>query len=331
MSICPTCQASCIEGDRFCSDCGTKLPPPVSAGRVQTCACGSTEFDADGFCIACGVKPRPAASDAGAHAIGPGLAAFSDPGLVHSRNEDACALAGPADGGAGTILVVCDGVSNSQAPDIASSAAAHAALETMQAELAKGSAPEQAMRDAITRAHDTVCAVPYDRQDPVDPPASTIVIAYLAAAADDGMRATIGWLGDSRVYWIGRDRGQLLTRDHSWRNLVVDRGEMTDDEARRDKLAHALVKCLGSTDFTAPTPCPEPTIATIPLPRHGWLLACTDGLWNYAETPSALASASQGAFWTTDALGICQRLVEYARERGGHDNITAAVAELAKV
>ncbi len=329
MSICPTCQASCIEGDRFCSDCGTRLPPPAIAVRAQTCACGSTEFDGDGFCVACGVKLHPAASDAGANAIGPGLAALSDPGLVHSRNEDACSLAGPTHGGAGTILVVCDGVSNSQMPDVASATAAHAALETMQSALADGNEPEQAIRNAITRAHDMVCAVPYDRQDPVDPPASTIVIAYLTTPAVDGVHVTIGWLGDSRVYWIARDQGKLLTRDHSWRNMVVDRGEMTDEEARRNKLAHALVKCLGSTDFSAPTPCPEPTIATISLPRHGWLLACTDGLWNYAETPSALANASQGAFWTADALGICQRLVEYARERGGQDNITAAVAEIA--
>jgi serine/threonine protein phosphatase PrpC len=329
MSACPNCQAACAEGDRFCADCGARLPSPAtsaSALEPTRCVCGSTEFDADGFCVVCGVKARPPPDDSGAMVVGPGLAAFSDAGLVHERNEDSCALAGPAGGGAGTILVVCDGVSNSQAPDIASAAAAHAALEAIRDALANGATAEQAVRDAILRAHEAVCAVPYDRQDPVDPPASTIVVAHLAAADGVGATATLGWLGDSRAYWIARESGKLLTRDHSWRNLVVDRGDMTDETARRDKLAHALVKCLGSTDFSAPTPCPEPSVTTVTLDGAGWLLACTDGLWNYAETPSALAGAAQGAFWSEDAVGICRRLVTFARERGGHDNITAAMS-----
>jgi serine/threonine protein phosphatase PrpC len=336
MSTCPACQANCTEGDRFCADCGAKLPAPAIASRaaITACSCGSTEFDADGFCMECGVKARPRGAQAGATILGPGLAALTDAGLVHARNEDACVLAGPACGGHGTILVVCDGVSNSQAPDIAAAAAAHAALDTLQAALAAGEGPEPGIRAAIVRAHETVCAVPYDRQDPVDPPATTIAIAHVAAGEAGRMAVAIGWLGDSRVYWVARPAasagsgGRLLTRDHSWRNLVVDRGEMTDEAARKDRLAHALVKCLGSTDFTAPTPCPEPTVVTIDLPREGWLLACTDGLWNYAETPSAMAAAARGAFWTTDAAGICARLIAFARERGGQDNITAAVAEL---
>jgi serine/threonine protein phosphatase PrpC len=281
------------------------------------------------FCVACGVKARDLAAPSGATAIGPGLAAFTDAGLVHARNEDACLLSAPPGGGGFTLLVVCDGVSNSQAPDIASAAAARAAIDSLRVALDAGEPAEPAVRAAILQAHDMVCAVPYDRQNPVDPPAATIAIAAIAPVFEGARSVTLGWLGDSRIYWIAREGGRLLTRDHSWRNLVVDRGEMTDEAARKDKLAHALVKCLGSTDFTAATPCPEPNLATVTLPTQGWLLACTDGLWNYAETPPSLAAAAQGAFWTSAAIGICERLIAFARSRGGHDNITAAVADLA--
>jgi serine/threonine protein phosphatase PrpC len=336
MAACPRCHAACAEGDRFCADCGAKLPAPPTAGAAPVCACGATSFDAEGFCTECGLKSVRAGALAGASTIGPGLAAATDAGLRHTRNEDACMLTGPAAGGVGSILVVCDGVSNSQAPDIAAAAAARAALEALQASLAAGMPVEPAVRAAVERAHETVCRVPYDRQNPVDPPAATIAIAVVGPGSADagGRRVTVGWLGDSRVYWIARTAtsssgGRLLTRDHSWRNLVVDQGEMSDEAARKEKLAHALVKCLGSTDFTTATPCPEPTVTTVDLPAEGWLLACTDGLWNYAESPPSLAAASQGAFWTSDATGICARLIAFARERGGHDNITAAVADLA--
>jgi serine/threonine protein phosphatase PrpC len=336
MNRCPQCQAEYAKGDRFCADCGVKLSAPLAdaPGAIAACACGSTSFDADGFCMECGVRKIAAPAREGAIIVGPGLAAFTDAGLVHDRNEDACVVTGPTSGGVGAILVVSDGVSNSQAPDVASAVAARAALASLQAGLAAGIGAEQAVHDAVVRAHDTVCEVPYDRQNPVDPPAATIAIAVVGAAEAGGRSVTIGWLGDTRVYWIARGEksgggGRLLTRDHSWRNLVVDRGEMTDEAARQDRLAHALVKCLGSTDFTAPTPCPDPTVATVVLPAEGWLLACTDGLWNYAESPPSLAAAAQGAFWTRDAVGICERLVAFARSRGGRDNITAAVAGLA--
>ncbi len=53
-----------------------------------------------------------------------------------------------------------------------------------------------------------------------------------------------------------------------------------------------------------------------------WLLLCSDGLWNYAETPAALVqAASQGL--QGDAADLCARLVAFARSSGGHDNITA--------
>lgn len=275
---CPRCHAGIAPGDRFCSECGARL-----------------------------AAPEPPASEGRADAPGPGLAGQTDPGLRHAENQDAFALSGPAEGGDGTILVLCDGVSNSQTP----AAAAAAAAQTAHAMLAAGAA----MRDAIRAAHDAVCALPFDRQSEVDPPATTIVAAQLRAGV-----ATIGWLGDSRAYLLGPAGGRLLTRDHSWLAAVTERGEMTEAAALRDPRAHALLHCLGTTDFSRASPCPEPGITTIA--PDGWLLLCSDGLWNYAETASALAqAASQGL--QGDAADLCARLVAFARTSGGHDNITA--------
>jgi serine/threonine protein phosphatase PrpC len=277
-------------GDRFCADCGARIAapdPPVAGGRTEV--------------------------------AGPGLAGHTDPGLVHPTNQDAFILSGPGDGGAGAILVVCDGVSNSQTPELAAATAARVAHAALRSAGADAAAPEAAMRAAIRAAHDAVCSLPFDRQAALDPPATTIVAAWLHA---DG--TTLGWLGDSRAYLLAAGGGRQLTRDHSWMAMVLERGEMTEADARADARAHALVQCLGTTDFSRASPCPEPGIATIAR-ADGWLLLCSDGLWNYAETPAALLrAAGDGA--NGEAGDLCARLISFARGRGGRDNVTVAVA-----
>ena len=276
---CRRCGALVAPGDRFCSDCGARL-----------------------------AAPEPPATNGRAEAVGPGLAGQTDPGVTHAHNQDAFALSGPAMGGNGSILVLCDGVSNSQTPDLAAATAARTAHDV----LAGGGA----MREALQRAHEAVCALPFDRQAALDPPATTIVAARL-----QGGGATIGWLGDSRAYTLGESGGQLLTRDHSWLAAVSERGELTQAEAGRDPRAHALLHCLGTTDFSSASPCPEPGVLEL-TPVGRWLLLCSDGLWNYAESAAALGqAASQGLHG--DAADLCARLIAYARASGGHDNITA--------
>jgi len=307
--VCPACGAAYAAGDRFCEECGAALGGP----SVRTCVgCGGTGFDSDGFCDTCGARQRDVAA-AGLVVLGPGLAAVTDPGRRHAWNQDAFAVTGSPDGGAGVVAVVCDGVSNSQTPDRAATAAAQAAAGVLRA----GEVTPALMRAAIVAAHAAVCALPYDRQANVDPPACTLV----AACVRDG-QAVLGWLGDSRAYLVTA-AAELLTHDHSWVNLVVDAGTMPLADAMRDRRAHALVYCLGTTDFASASPCPEPSVRTVPLPAQGWLLLCTDGLWNYADSPAELLRACPD-MRHIEAAAVCQALLSFALHAGGHDNITIA-------
>ena len=325
LTTCPHCgNAEVVTGSRFCDGCGKPMPMPAAA--TAACGCGSTSFDSEGFCQNCGVRQRTRRAQEDAISLGDGLAGATDVGRRHTRNDDAFAAAGPAGGGAGSIFVVCDGVSNSQAADIGSAAAAKVALETLSAALAAGTDACAAVRGAILQAHSVVCTVPLDRQGDVDPPASTIVTAVIRQGAGDRLEAVVGWLGDSRVYWLSRSGGKLLTRDHSLANAMIDEGR--GSEPLTGSQAHAITKCLGSTDFGSPTPCPEPSVEVFDLPAEGWLLACTDGLWGYAETPASLVLAANGKLWTAPAADVCQQFIQFARMRGGVDNITAVLARL---
>ncbi len=295
---CPRCHATVAPGDRFCADCGARI-----------------------------AAPEPAGSGGRAEGVGPGLAGHTDPGLVHRSNQDAFALSGSAEGGPGSIVVVCDGVSNSQTPQLASITAARVAHRVLAgAEAAGDTARGGVMARAIREAHAAVCDLAFDRQAEVDPPATTLVAAW-----HHGAGVTLGWLGDSRAYVLSDAGGRLLTRDHSWLAMVTDTRLMTEAEARRDPRAHALLHCLGTTDFAVASPCPEPGVLDLAGDEgrsRDWLLLCTDGLWNYAETPEAIiAAAGEGIHG--DAADLCARLVAFARTSGGRDNITVVAVRRA--
>ena len=135
-----------------------------------------------------------------------------------------------------------------------------------------------------------------------------------------GRRITIGWLGDSRAYWVGAQGARQLTTDHSWFNDVVGSGTMTADEARRDKRARAIERSLGA-DFDGNNPGIEPDALTLNVTESGVLLVTSDGFYTYADEPK-IAELIKGLPRDIDALSMSRRLVDYARNAGGGDNIT---------
>jgi PPM family protein phosphatase len=311
---CPRCSAQLPDDDLFCEACGARLNASIDP---PACPCGAPadEIDEDGFCSRCGRRAGRPSSDHMEMALSPVCAAVSDRGLKHARNEDRFAI---HQCGTGYALVVCDGVSASRDSELASSAVAERVSESLAAALRNGAMNhrEPAMRRAIAAGEATLAAHP--ARDANDNPPSTTVVAALVA---DG-QVTLGWVGDSRAYWIGADGAHQLTRDHSWMNSVVSAGEMTLEDAEKHPQAHAITRWLGADageNSAADT-------AQFPLQPPGVLLLCTDGLWNYAARPEAMAqllerSNGNGA----DALTVSRNLIRFAIAQGGHDNITAIV------
>jgi serine/threonine protein phosphatase PrpC len=311
--LCPACGLDQPTGNRFCEDCGGRLGGPPAAACPE-CGAGPVDLDADGFCRRCGHERAAPARDHLEIVLSPHLAGVSDRGRCHPRNEDYLALA--ADPG-GEVLVVCDGVSNSARPDEAAAVAAATACAALQESL-RGGGPI-ALEAALRAADAAVAAIPYTRTDAEELPESTIV-----AAVRHGRTLSVGWLGDSRAYLITPHGGVQLTEDHSWLTEVVAAGELTLAEALESPRAHAITRTLGGSATGD-----EPSVRTCPMPDGpAHLLLCTDGLWNYAREPAQLAELVHGFAAGTDALGLARRLVDYARDRRGHDNITVALLAL---
>lgn len=304
------------------ADPRTVLDGPGSGPELlgpRCVACGTGTIDDDGYCEHCGHK-QPCERDHMEQALD-SVAAASDRGLRHHRNEDyfeVTEITTP-EGSPATIAVVCDGVSSATRPDEASAAAAAAAGASMREAVAAGVHPQQAMHDALVAASEAVNVLA--AQGPVEPsknaPACTIVSALTA----DGI-LTVGWVGDSRAYWVPDDRtaqSARLTEDDSWAAQMVAAGLMSEAEAYADSRAHAITGWLGADAYEL-----DPHTASFKPDRAGVVVVCTDGLWNYAESAEEMAAAVP-LDALTRPLHSAQHLVGYALDGGGHDNVTVAV------
>jgi serine/threonine protein phosphatase PrpC len=299
-----------------------RATPAAEPGTGPVCvACGLGGVDDDGYCEHCG-HAQPRQRDHQEKEL-EGVAAVSDRGLRHHRNEDAFALAAASlpDGSPAVAAVVCDGVSTAYRPDDASAAAAAAGSESLLGALEHGTDPGEAMRAALMAAFDAVSAIA-DEEPPQagahhNAPACTIVSAVVT-----GDLFTVGWIGDSRAYWIPDDRGApaaRLTEDDSWAARMVAHGLMSHAEAYADERAHAITGWLGADAVEV-----DPHVAAFQPDSPGVVVVCTDGLWNYVESAAELAEATP-ADARTRPLASAKALLGVALDGGGHDNVTVAV------
>ncbi|MFE5616805.1 PP2C family serine/threonine-protein phosphatase [Streptomyces sp. NPDC056470] len=301
-----------------------------AAGTKLCVACRAGAVDPDGYCENCG-HAQPRERDHMEQELST-VAAVSDRGLRHHRNEDAFAVSATAlpDGSPASVAIVCDGVSSATRPDEASAAAARAAGQSLLTALPRGTHPQQAMHEAIVAASEAVNSLAeepgqggmeHDQHRHQNAPACTIVGAVVA----DGL-LIVGWVGDSRAYWVPDDRTSppaRLTQDDSWAAQMVATGLMNEAEAYADARAHAITGWLGADAYEL-----EPHTAAFKPDRPGVVVVCTDGLWNYAEAADEMARVVPA-----DAAGRplhgAQVLVGHALDGGGHDNVTVALLPFA--
>lgn len=126
--------------------------------------------------------------------------------------------------------------------------------------------------------------------------------------------------GDSRIYHFHAGTLVKRTRDNSYVQALVDKGELTEMQARDHPQSNILLSCLGAEE-----PPQITNFSTRDLKIGDSLLLCSDGLWHYftdQELGSALA--------TLTPREAAEFLIGKARQRGhgGGDNISIIVLRL---
>src|SRR5439155_20704628 len=164
----------------------------------------------------------------------------------------------------------------------------------------------QLMQNAVLQAHQAV----YQRGQAESDKAgmgTTLDVVLIA-----GAEAFVAHVGDSRTYLVRDGRSSQITTDHTVAEVLVIEGKLTIEEAQVSPLRTILVNAIGvSADVGV-------EMAHVTLKRDDRLLLCSDGLHDYFPSDEEI-----GQRMSEDKPGdALAEMVELAKTRGGHDNIT---------
>ena len=244
------------------------------------------------------------------------LFGVSDTGCHRKDNQDSYTFRELGDQVA--LLVVCDGMGGAQAGSVASTVAVEAFTAAVEEQFAAG-APEDDpgwWEDILALACDRANRQVYELSQ-TNPEYQGMGTTLVAAIVLTGESYVVN-VGDSRCYLIAHEMIRQVTVDHSLVQLLVDRGEITAEEARVHPRRNLITRALG---VDSEVDCDLLRVETGPGSR---LLLCSDGLTNVLTDWILLHTSVDEA----EPEGLCRRLLRMTLEQGAPDNVTIVLAQL---
>ncbi len=225
------------------------------------------------------------------------------PGLVRQENEDCSAEFECING---HVFIVCDGMGGHAAGAVAS----NTAVESIRAYLENHyfDMPEDALKAAIEFANSVVCRKSKEKPE-YHGMGTTIVMAMVRFD-----KVHYAHVGDSRVYIFSDGRLHRLTRDHSKVQELVDKGLLSEQEARTHPERNILTRALGMGANIEIEFCTSPAIPAL----NDFVLLCTDGFYATLDEAEIAAVLLED----TTAQEKADKLIRRANEKGGADNAT---------
>lgn len=236
-------------------------------------------------------------------------AAVSDRGLSQKRplNEDSYLADAER-----CIFAVADGVGGAQAGEVASQTAVEVLDEAFRHHDASVDV-EDLMELAIQRANSSIHRMAQEHPK-LHLMATTIVALHL-----DGHLATIGHVGDSRLYRVTPDGGlHRDTSDHSVVEEEVRAGRMTPAQAANHPSRNVISRALGAEEGV------EVDMKTIEVQDGTTFLLCSDGITRHIPDDELLLLLHGDL----DPDGTCAELKRLCYERGAEDNLTAVIVRV---
>ena len=239
--------------------------------------------------------------------------AMTDIGLVRKENQDDYAVYQHEATGH-TVCVVCDGMGGAAGGQLASHLAVTTFIQEIGRLLTRNMTPEQ-LREvssyAVSQANKAIRDAARASTD------CRNMGTTLVAAVSCGDGVVVSNVGDSRAYHITPDGITRVTKDHSLVESMVDRGDITAEEARRHPNRNLITRALG------------PDISALcdgyicPMEPGDFLLLCTDGLVDTVTDQEMLFEVIHGAGPDT----CLDRLLDISKRNGASDNVTAVLMQ----
>lgn len=238
---------------------------------------------------------------------------LTDPGCVRTQNQDAYQI---EQLDRNTLLcIVCDGMGGAKSGNVASSLAVDVFVQEIKRTWTAGMEPkkiDQMLRGAVKLANFTV----FDQSQQFEEflGMGTTLVALLIQGKD----VTIVNVGDSRAYSVNQNGIKRLTKDHSLVQMMVERGELTQERARTYPGKNLITRAIGTE------PVVECDLFHHKVERGDCLFLCSDGLSNMMDDQEILFEVVHGI----NKQYCCQRLLDIAKSRGAPDNVTSILVQI---
>lgn len=240
----------------------------------------------------------------------------SDIGLKRSVNEDRAAFIERPDHF--KLAVLADGMGGHNAGDIASEMTIQemkqAFLQVETEILEDVELRKRWLQNTVSQINEQIYIYSLSHEG-CEGMGTTVIAAVL-----DEQHSSICHVGDSRVYHFTESSYQLITRDHSFVNALLEKGAISEEEALNHPKKNLILKAVG-TEATI-----ESDLFDVPLTEESYLLICSDGLSNKL-TPEEMAAILTLPLSLKDKG---KKLVQLANDSGGEDNISLILISMHK-
>ena len=235
---------------------------------------------------------------------------LTDMGCVRSANQDMCAM---EQLDKNTLLcVVCDGMGGAKSGNVASTLACDVFCQELK-DSWNGDLDSEKFRSALHNAVKTANFTVYDQAQQF--PEFSGMGTTLVAAVIQSKKCVVVNVGDSRAYRINPDGITQITQDHSLVQMMVDRGEITPEQAKVNPSKNLITRAVGTE------PAVVCDVFPLKLEKGDYLLLCSDGLTNLLDDQEILFEVVHGV----NKQYCCQRLLSIAKNRGAPDNVTSVL------
>lgn len=231
----------------------------------------------------------------------------TDIGLVRESNQDAFSFGSFDDGNC--WAVVCDGMGGVSGGQVASAICVEKVSEALKRGYRKEmtvSSAKNLLTSAINAANSAVFKQSQESFELKG--MGTTVVAVIVL----GSIGVIAHVGDSRAYLLN-DEIKPITKDHSFVQLLIDTGKITEEEAKIHPDRNVITRAVGIEHIV------DVEIDIVDINTNDKLLICTDGLNGYVPDADILKTVNDYGDSSTE------KLVETANNAGGRDNVTVVM------
>lgn len=217
----------------------------------------------------------------------------------------------------GSVLAVTDGMGGALAGEVASRLAVECVRDRMLELQASPTYSKLAFHERLRLSIEL--ANLYIYQMSIKRPECSGMGATFTAVGLFGTTAYFAQVGDSRAYMIRGHQVQQITRDQSLVGQLVQSGHITEEEAERHTYKNVILQALGAA------PHINVAVDRLTLKEMDMLVLCSDGLSNKLRTEDIILNVEKAP----TLKEACEALIALANQRGGEDNITVLIAQLA--